>query len=114
VFVAGSTQEGEEAAALAAYRTARRRHSRLRLVLVPRHQERFEKVAAWLHEQGEATIRRSGKPPLPMTARRDAPPVILVDTVGELASVGSWRASGAWRMWPSWGEASCPVAVART
>ena len=40
VFVAGSTMEGEEAAALAAYRAARRDHPGLRLVLVPRHPER--------------------------------------------------------------------------
>jgi 3-deoxy-D-manno-octulosonic-acid transferase len=87
VFVAGSTQEGEEAAALAAYRTARRKHPRLRLVLVPRHQERFEKVAAWLHEQGEVVVRRSGEEPLPTTVRGEPPPVVLVDTVGELSSV---------------------------
>jgi 3-deoxy-D-manno-octulosonic-acid transferase len=37
VFVAGSTMEGEEAAALAAYRGARVEHPGLRLVLVPRH-----------------------------------------------------------------------------
>src|SRR5262249_35590413 len=41
VFVAGSTMEGEEAAALNAYTAARRSHPSLRLVLVPRHAERF-------------------------------------------------------------------------
>ena len=44
VFVAGSTMEGEEAAVLAAYNTARRQHRGLRLILVPRHAERFEAV----------------------------------------------------------------------
>ncbi len=48
VFVAGSTMEGEEAAVLAAYRAARRQHPSLRLILVPRHAERFESVAHWL------------------------------------------------------------------
>ena len=53
VFVAGSTMEGEETAVLAAYRAARRQHSSLRLILVPRHAERFESVAQWLEQQGE-------------------------------------------------------------
>ena len=52
VFVAGSTMDGEEAAALAAYRAARRRHPRLRLILVPRHAERFDEVVAWLRGAG--------------------------------------------------------------
>ncbi len=94
VFVAGSTMEGEEAAALAAYRAARARHPRLRLVLVPRHAERFDRVAAWLGAEGERVVRRgdrAGSPdststPTP-TRRGEAPPVVLVDTLGELASV---------------------------
>ena len=80
--------EGEEAAALAAYRAARSQHPGLRLVLVPRHAERFDAVAAWLEQQGETVVRRSqlGDP----RGRRGPagrPPVILVDTIGELAAV---------------------------
>jgi 3-deoxy-D-manno-octulosonic-acid transferase len=90
VFVAGSTMEGEEAAALAAYRAARREHPQLRLIIVPRHAERFEKVAAWLRQQGETVVRRSlvgaGAVAAPLT-RVGPPPVILVDTIGELSSV---------------------------
>ncbi len=85
VFVAGSTMEGEEAAALAAFRAARREHPGLRLVLVPRHAERFEKVAAWLHSEGEPVLRRSQcrglRAPVPGSC------VILVDTLGELSAV---------------------------
>jgi len=87
VFVAGSTMEGEEEAALAAYRAARRDHPRLRLILVPRHVERFEAVARWLESEGEPVLRRSlllhgGSP-------ADAGPgsIILVDTIGELGAV---------------------------
>jgi 3-deoxy-D-manno-octulosonic-acid transferase len=85
VFVAGSTMEGEEAAALAAYRAAKEKHPRLRLVLVPRHADRFEKVAAWLEQQGEAVLRRSwlNTP----TGRAEEAPVRLVDTIGELSAV---------------------------
>ena len=85
VFVAGSTMDGEEAAALAAYRAARAEHPTLRLILVPRHADRFERVAAWLRQEGEAVVRRSeGK----ATATRGGrPPVVLVDTMGELSAV---------------------------
>ncbi len=85
VFVAGSTMEGEEAAALAAYRAARQTHANLRLVLVPRHQERFEEVAGWLSRQGESVVRRS-QGPAPRL-RAEPPPVLLVDTLGELGAV---------------------------
>jgi 3-deoxy-D-manno-octulosonic-acid transferase len=85
VFVAGSTMEGEEAAALKAYRAALVHHPRLRLVLVPRHADRFEKVAAWLDLQGESVLRRSwlNTP----TRRSEKTPVLLVDTIGELSAV---------------------------
>ena len=85
VFVAGSTMEGEEAAALAAYREARKAHPRLRLVIVPRHAERFEKVAAWLRGRGEIVVRRS-LPDVPVW-KGEPPPVVLVDTMGELSAV---------------------------
>jgi 3-deoxy-D-manno-octulosonic-acid transferase len=85
VFVAGSTMEGEEAAALSAYRAARLHHPRLRLILIPRHADRFEKVAAWLDQEREPVLRRSWL---------NAPthwggnlPVLLVDTIGELPAV---------------------------
>ncbi|WP_435016861.1 3-deoxy-D-manno-octulosonic acid transferase [Tundrisphaera sp. TA3] len=84
VFVAGSTMEGEEAAALAAYREARKAHPRLRLVLVPRHAERFDRVAEWLESEGEAVIRRSRPQDTP-PASHGRPAVILLDTLGELS-----------------------------
>jgi 3-deoxy-D-manno-octulosonic-acid transferase len=87
VFVAGSTMEGEEAAALAAYRAARAQHPGLRLVLVPRHPERFDRVAAWLEENGETVARRSRGIRAIDGSARSSPPVILIDTVGELAAV---------------------------
>jgi 3-deoxy-D-manno-octulosonic-acid transferase len=85
VFVAGSTMEGEEEAALAAYLQARTRHPRLRLVLVPRHPERFDRVASMVERSGERVMRRSGAGPA--SRGEGVPPVLLVDTVGELAAV---------------------------
>ena len=85
VFVAGSTMEGEEAAALESYRRARVAHPRLRLILVPRHAERFHALAAWLEDEGERVVRRSR--PNTMTGPGHQPPIILIDTLGELSAV---------------------------
>jgi 3-deoxy-D-manno-octulosonic-acid transferase len=93
IFVAGSTMEGEEAAALAAYRGARQQHPGLRLIVVPRHAERFEGVSRFLADSGEVVVRRSqlgsGADPFPasLSASNGRPPVVLIDTIGELAAV---------------------------
>ena len=63
VFVAGSTMEGEEAAALTAYRKARFAYPQLRLILVPRHPERFDAVADWLESQGSGSSAGAKAPP---------------------------------------------------
>jgi 3-deoxy-D-manno-octulosonic-acid transferase len=87
VFVAGSTMEGEEAAVLAAYNTARRQHRGLRLILVPRHAERFDLVALWLKQNQETVVKRSElKSPAPRTVG-GTPPIILIDTIGELGAI---------------------------
>jgi 3-deoxy-D-manno-octulosonic-acid transferase len=87
VFVAGSTMEGEEAPVLAAYNTARRQHHGLRLILVPRHAERFDDIALWLKQNKETVLRRSQLTgPLPPTWG-STPPVILIDTLGELSAI---------------------------
>ncbi len=88
VFVAGSTMEGEESAVLAAYAAARRQHPSLRLVLVPRHAERFDRVAEWLERSGHSFVRRSRLDgSTPPSTLGSLPPVILIDTIGELGAV---------------------------
>jgi len=84
VFVAGSTMKGEELAALAAYREARTKHPGLRMVIVPRHAERFEDVAALLEAQGERVVRLSRDKVA--AALGEPPPVILIDTIGDLGA----------------------------
>lgn len=84
VFLAGSTQDPEERLAVETFRQLAGEHPSLRLILVPRHAERFEEVAAMLAETGLPWQRRSrlegeGIDPL---AR-----VLLVDAIGEL---GAW------------------------
>jgi 3-deoxy-D-manno-octulosonic-acid transferase len=84
VFLAGSTQEPEEAMALETYRLLAPRWPRLRLVLVPRHPERFQAVARLLADSEFPWQRRSE-----LVAGQDPPPsrILLVDTIGEL---GDW------------------------
>jgi 3-deoxy-D-manno-octulosonic-acid transferase len=84
VFLAGSTQEPEEALALAAWQSLRAEWPALRLVLVPRHRERFEAVAKFLDGSGVAWQRRSK---LEAEGPRAETRVLLVDAIGEL---GAW------------------------
>lgn len=85
VLLAGSTQAPEEEHALRAFQELLPRFPNLRLVLVPRHPQRFEEVAALLQQSGVAWDRRSllgeAKP------KKDCTRVLLVDTIGEL---GAW------------------------
>jgi 3-deoxy-D-manno-octulosonic-acid transferase len=75
VVVAGSTHEGEEAAVLDAWNAL---DPRPLLVIAPRRPERFDEVFRWLGARGTA-VRRSSE-----EGARD---VVLLDSVGELASV---------------------------
>jgi 3-deoxy-D-manno-octulosonic-acid transferase len=84
VFVAGSTQEPEERLAVEAWQQARQTHPDLRLVLVPRHPERFDQVAEMVVSMGHPLLRRSQNDgAVPRTQER---PVVLLDTIGELAA----------------------------
>ena len=59
VLLAGSTQEPEEAMALDAFRTLSPQWPQLRLVLVPRHPDRFNAVAKLLDASGIPWQRRT-------------------------------------------------------
>ncbi len=81
VLVCGSTQEPEEEMAIHAFKILRPRYPTLRLILVPRHPERFESVAEQIAANNLRGIRRS----LMNDAAVDADwEVLLVDTIGEL------------------------------
>ncbi|GAB4229961.1 MAG: lipid IV(A) 3-deoxy-D-manno-octulosonic acid transferase [Deltaproteobacteria bacterium] len=81
-FVAGSTHEGEEAILLRAYLAARSRNPSIRLLLAPRHPERFSSVEEMLRREGVAVTRRTSIPD-----DGSVPPgnILLLDTVGELS-----------------------------
>jgi 3-deoxy-D-manno-octulosonic-acid transferase len=82
VFLAGSTQEPEEQYAVDIFRRLVPQHPHLRLILVPRHPERFEAVAKLLDASRLPWRRRTALDPSHTGAR-----ILLVDTVGEL---GAW------------------------
>jgi 3-deoxy-D-manno-octulosonic-acid transferase len=103
VWLAGSTQEPEEEIVLDVFRRLSAEFPRLRLVLVPRHPERFQAVARLLDQSGLRWQRRSefvgqavpdtrincqAKPdPRDSQPLQQRPRILLVDVVGEL---GAW------------------------
>lgn len=94
IVVAGSTLEGEEAALLQAWPQLLAADTQLALVLAPRHPERFAAVAALLDQSGVSWIRRSDWQSQTVDALGPVRPgqIILLDTIGELASVYSLAA----------------------
>jgi 3-deoxy-D-manno-octulosonic-acid transferase len=83
VFLAGSTQDPEERLAIAAYKELAPQFPRLRLVIVPRHPERFVEVGKLLSQSGLIWEKRSQWSPRGGNAQVR---VLLVDQVGELAA----------------------------
>lgn len=79
VWIAASTHEGEDEQVLDAFARLRELHPEALLLLVPRHPERFARVAALARKRGYAVVLRSeGRPCDAQTA------VFVGDTLGEL------------------------------
>jgi len=79
VWVAASTHEGEDEVALAAHERLLQHYPEALMILVPRHPERFERVAARVARHNlKLVCRSSGEQPLATTQ------VYLGDTMGEL------------------------------
>jgi 3-deoxy-D-manno-octulosonic-acid transferase len=101
IFLAGSTQDPEERYALDIYKCLAGVYPHLRLIVVPRHKERFDEVAALLAKSNlpwqrrtklqpralpgdsptnsDANTHRQAKPESPAPWR-----VLLIDAIGEL------------------------------
>ncbi|MDM5065030.1 lipid IV(A) 3-deoxy-D-manno-octulosonic acid transferase [Aeromonas salmonicida] len=77
VWIAASTHQGEDEQVLAAFDLVLQRHPRALLILVPRHPERFDRVAELCAPYG--CVRRTGGAPI-----RETDKVYLGDTMGEL------------------------------
>ena len=84
VLIAGSTQGPEEQMAIDAWAELRSEWPNLRLIVVPRHRERFDSVASLLQSQQVDCIRRSEMEPGDSNFSRDS--VVLLDTIGELSA----------------------------
>lgn len=82
VWIAASTHEGEEAAALAAHRQVLDAQADALLILVPRHPQRFDAVARLIERSGCTHVRRSADPASHCSAL--APHVLLGDSMGEM------------------------------
>lgn len=78
VWIAASTHPGEDAPVLAAHKAVLADHPDALLVLVPRHPERFNDVAAQIRGEGLTLARRSAE-----ESPADVQ-VYLADTMGEL------------------------------
>ena len=95
VWVAASTREGEEELVLQAFTALRARVPDALLILVPRHPQRFDEVAALVEQAGLSYVRRStwaGRAGCSGIGRRTAPAlpanvnVLLGDSMGELGA----------------------------
>ena len=96
VVLAGSTHPGEEETIWKAFAEARAQAPGLRLVLAPRHPERFPEVAEFLRRAAGSVHRTSSGEPAPAGAA-----VVLLDEMGVLARAfgaadiaivaGSWK-----------------------
>jgi 3-deoxy-D-manno-octulosonic-acid transferase len=94
ILVAGSTHEGEEDAILTVFDHLRFTHPELQLIVAPRHPERGDRVHSLVREHGYDVYRRShvlaaleaGEEP-PLSPAGPAARVVILDSVGELATV---------------------------
>ncbi len=87
VFIAGSTLKGEEEIVLGAFAEFRKVEPRALLIIAPRHPERFSEVAALLELKGVNFVRRSKLAEREPADSIPKPDVILLDTIGELATL---------------------------
>ncbi len=96
IFLAASTHEGEDEIILDAFSLIKKRYEKVRLIIAPRHPERFDNVAEMIDNRGLTYVRRSnikgsgGSRSDP--SRRPASggqgagaDIILLDTIGELS-----------------------------
>jgi 3-deoxy-D-manno-octulosonic-acid transferase len=81
VIVAGSTHSGEEEMLIEAFKGLKEEFKGLKLVIAPRHPERFNEVDALLTRNALKFVRRSSE------AGGSGADVVLLDTMGELSSV---------------------------
>jgi 3-deoxy-D-manno-octulosonic-acid transferase len=85
IWVAGSTHAPEERIVIDAFCRLKPTHRDLRLILVPRHPDRFGEVASLLTSRNVPFVKRSELTAAP----GHWPDVLLLDTIGELGAAWS-------------------------
>ena len=83
IWIAASTMPGEEQLVLDAFAELRKGHPDLKLIIAPRHANRFDAVATMLEN---ARLRWKRRTELPDSGKRSGD-VLLLDTIGELAAL---------------------------
>lgn len=84
VLCGASTHEGEEALVLEAFLALRKEEKELKLILVPRHPERFDKIAKMIEhfcKEHEFSMQRYSQ------SESMQSDIILVDVLGELVNI---------------------------
>lgn len=84
VLIAASTHEGEDEIALNTYKKLKEKHQNLKMLIAPRHPQRFESVFALIQKYGFSNGKVSEN------ANFDEFDIILGDTMGELAKFFSF------------------------
>ena len=92
LIVAGSTLEGEEAMLVEAWPGLLAAERKLAMIIAPRHPERFAAVAELLARSGLPWRRRSEITATAPGRSLNAGEILLLDSIGELASVYSLAA----------------------
>lgn len=85
ILLAGSTHKGEEEIILDAYELIKKRIYDLKLILAPRHPERFSEVEEILKKRDFNYVRRSMMGQDPRGKSLESYDIILLDTIGELS-----------------------------
>jgi 3-deoxy-D-manno-octulosonic-acid transferase len=81
LWIAASTLPGEEELVLDAFATLLASRPALKLMIAPRHADRFDSVEEIIRRRGFTYARRS------RLSGNSSAPVLLLDTIGELAAV---------------------------
>jgi 3-deoxy-D-manno-octulosonic-acid transferase len=79
IWIAASTMPGEDDLLLDAYSELHKNHADLKLIIAPRHAERFNAVEELVKSRGYSCVRR--------TQLGQTGTVLILDTIGELAAV---------------------------
>jgi 3-deoxy-D-manno-octulosonic-acid transferase len=80
VIIAASTHSPEESVVIEAFKTIRENNQAARLLIAPRHPERFAEVARLIADSGFAWSRRSAIP----SPSDSSSAIVLLDSIGEL------------------------------